>query len=74
MSALGDRYHDDRLLPVRVARVRPPALLAKLIYIDLVDVQEGTAAELLLAGVQSGRVPSGTGRYSQVLIAPGLAR
>ena len=59
MSTLGDRYHDDRLLPVRVARVQPPPLLAKLIYIDLVDVQEGTAAERLLAGVQSGRVPSG---------------
>ena len=59
INALGEPDHEDRLLPVRVARGRPPPLLANRIYIDLVDVQEGLAAERLLAGVRPGRVPSG---------------
>jgi len=59
INALGDPDHDDRLLPVRVVHVQPPPLLANRIYIDLVDLQEGLAAERLLAGVRPGRVPSG---------------
>jgi TIR domain-containing protein len=52
-----DRDQADRLLPVRVARGKLPALLAPLIYIDLVDLEEQLAVERLVAGIQPGRVP-----------------
>jgi tetratricopeptide (TPR) repeat protein len=50
-----DRGEADRLLPVRVAPVELPPLLANRIYIDLVDLQEPLAAERLIVGTQSGR-------------------
>jgi tetratricopeptide (TPR) repeat protein len=49
------RGEADRLLPVRVAPVEMPPLLANRIYIDLVGLQEPLAAERLIAGAQSGR-------------------
>jgi hypothetical protein len=51
-----DRGQADRLLPVRVAQVELPPLLANRIYIDLVGLEEKLAVERLVAGVQRGRV------------------
>jgi hypothetical protein len=39
------------LVPVRVQECQPPGLLASRVYIDLVDAEEATAKQLLLAGV-----------------------
>jgi tetratricopeptide (TPR) repeat protein len=44
----------DRLLPVRIAPVQLPGLLATRIYIDLVGLDEQAARERLLAGVAPG--------------------
>jgi hypothetical protein len=43
------------LLPVRVAECNLQGLLPAIIYIDLVDLEEATARETLLAGVKRGR-------------------
>jgi hypothetical protein len=43
------------LLPVRVADCHPLGLLATRVYIDLVGMDETTARERLLSGVQEGR-------------------
>jgi hypothetical protein len=50
-----DRGEADRLVPVRVAPVELPPLLANRIYIDLIGLQEPLAAERLIAGAQPGR-------------------
>jgi tetratricopeptide (TPR) repeat protein len=52
VRARGER---DRLLPVRTQAVELPPLLATRVYLDLVDLDEGAAAERLLAAVQQGR-------------------
>ena len=47
------------LVPVRVQECEPPGLLASRMYIDLVDIDEPTAKQRLLAGVdQSGARPT----------------
>jgi tetratricopeptide (TPR) repeat protein len=47
------------LVPVRVQQCQPPGLLASRVYIDLVDIDEATAKQRLLAGVdQSGARPT----------------
>jgi tetratricopeptide (TPR) repeat protein len=47
------------LVPVRVQECAPPGLLASRVYIDLVDIDEATAKQRLLAGVdQSGARPT----------------
>jgi tetratricopeptide (TPR) repeat protein len=47
------------LVPVRVQECAPPGLLASRVYIDLVDTDEPTAKQRLLAGVdQSGARPT----------------
>ena len=43
------------LLPVRVRRCQPEELLGPIVYIDLVGLDETTARERLLVGVQRGR-------------------
>jgi hypothetical protein len=43
------------LLPVRVRKCQPEGLLGPIVYIDLVGLDEQTARERLLAGVQRGR-------------------
>ena len=43
------------LVPVRVQPCEPPGLLASRVYIDLVDLDETTARQRLLAGVEAGR-------------------
>lgn len=54
-----DHGHDDLVL-VRVMPATAPPMLAGRVYIDLVGLQEGTAAERLLAGIQAGRArPAG---------------
>jgi TIR domain/NB-ARC domain len=55
-----DPTGEQRLLvPVRVQDFTPPGLLASLVYVDLVDVDEATARQRLLAGVgKSGARPS----------------
>jgi len=54
-----DRRLEDLVL-VRVIPAKAPPMLAGRIYIDLVGLQEGPAAERLLAGVQGGRArPAG---------------
>jgi hypothetical protein len=55
-----DPTGEQRLLvPVRVQEFEPPGLLASLVYIDLVDTDEATARQRLLAGVdQSGARPT----------------
>ena len=45
------------LVPVRVQPCEPPGLLASRVYIDLVDVDETTARQRLLAGVKPGERP-----------------
>ncbi|MFO1434787.1 MAG: toll/interleukin-1 receptor domain-containing protein [Candidatus Competibacteraceae bacterium] len=58
------------LLPVRVAECKPSGLLAPIIYIDLVGLEEAAAREKLLAGIPPGSVwplisplfPSGQGQ------------
>ena len=45
------------LVPVRVQPCEPPGLLASRVYIDLVDVDEATARQRLLAGVKLGDRP-----------------
>jgi hypothetical protein len=60
------RDHDqpDRLLPVRIAACQLPPLIANRVYIDLVNLQEGDAAERLRAGVGRGRAkPTGRRPY-----------
>lgn len=44
------------LLPVRVAECKPSGLLAPIIYIDLVDLEEAAAREKLLAGIPPGPI------------------
>jgi tetratricopeptide (TPR) repeat protein len=47
------------LVPVRVQECLPPGLLASRVYVDLVDTDEPTAKQRLLAGVdQSGARPT----------------
>jgi tetratricopeptide (TPR) repeat protein len=59
-----DRGQPARLLPVRVAPCELPPLLADRIYIDLTGLDEQTAVQRLLAGVQVGRAkPSGRRPY-----------
>jgi tetratricopeptide (TPR) repeat protein len=66
------------LVPVRVQECQPPGLLASRVYVDLVDTDEATAKQLLLAGVdQSGARPTtapfpGTGAAGPS--APGVKR
>jgi hypothetical protein len=49
----------ELLVPVRVQPCEPPGLLASRVYIDLVDIDEATAKQRLLAGVdQSGARPT----------------
>jgi len=48
------------LLPVRVAECKPSGLLAPIIYIDLVGLEEAAAMEKLLAGIPPGPVPPST--------------
>jgi hypothetical protein len=43
------------LVPVRVAEVAPPGLLRSRTYLDLVGLDEPSAAERLLAGLRPGR-------------------
>jgi len=43
------------LVPVRVQDCQPPGLLASRIYVDLVGLDEATAAARLRAGIQQGR-------------------
>lgn len=45
----------SKLLPVRVERCKPPGLLAQIVYLDLVDVEEGEAKQRLQANLESGR-------------------
>jgi hypothetical protein len=45
-----------KLVPVRVAVCEPTGLLKPLVYIDLVGLNEDTAATALLRGVEPGRV------------------
>jgi hypothetical protein len=40
------------LLPVRVRDCEPPGLLSQIVWIDLLDVDESRARELLLAGIE----------------------
>ena len=46
-----------RLVPVRVQPCKPQGLLASRVYIDLVDLDEASARERLLAGVKPGERP-----------------
>jgi Tfp pilus assembly protein PilF len=46
---------EGRLLPVRVAPMEPPGLLATRIYLDLVGVDEASAATRLLEAVRGGK-------------------
>jgi hypothetical protein len=45
------------LIPVRVQRCSPPGLLATIIWIDLVDLAEDKAQEVLLQGLQARGKP-----------------
>ncbi len=56
------------LLPVRVREVTPPNWIRRLIYIDLVGLDEADAAERLMAGV-SGEAPEATGAFPGVAAA-----
>ena len=47
----------DRLIPVRVADIKPNGLLEKRIYIDLFDLPEDKASEKLLAEIQEKARP-----------------
>jgi hypothetical protein len=53
VRARGER---DRLLPVRIEAVELPPLLAGRVYLDLVGLEEQTAAARLVADVQPCRV------------------
>ncbi len=44
-----------QLVPVRVRPCRPTGLLAQIVYIDLVDLDEPAARDALLKGVKQGR-------------------
>jgi hypothetical protein len=44
-----------KLLPVRVRACKPKGLLSTVVYIDLVGLDEASAAATLLAGVDRGR-------------------
>jgi TIR domain len=63
-----------RTVPVRVADCEPPGLLGGIVYIDLVGVDEPTATEKLLAGIQgtlTGRSkPEGKPRWPGDALAP----
>jgi tetratricopeptide (TPR) repeat protein len=55
-----ERGEADRLLPVRIAACQLPPLLANRIYLDLAGLDEHTATQRLLAGIEPGRVrPAG---------------
>jgi TIR domain len=59
-----ERDQPDRLLPVRVATCKLPALLANRVYIDLVGLDEDHAVTRLRTGVDSGRAkPPGRRPY-----------
>jgi len=59
-ALIGNFAHQDRLLPVIVEECAPPPLLADLININLVGVDEATAATRLRTGVIRERIkPSG---------------
>lgn len=46
---------ERRLVPVRVERCEPTGLLAQVVYVDLVGLEEEIARERLLAGLAPGR-------------------
>lgn len=48
------------LLPVRVEECRPPGLLRPIVYVDLVGLDEATARERLLAGLDRTRAKPST--------------
>jgi TIR domain/SEFIR domain len=54
-SLIRDSSGRHRLVPVRVAETELPPLLASVVFIDLVDLNEEAARATLLAGVQRGR-------------------
>jgi tetratricopeptide (TPR) repeat protein len=59
-----DQAGRDRLLPVRIAPCDLPPLIANRIYIDLVGLDEPSAAARLLAGIDQGRAkPPGRRPY-----------
>jgi tetratricopeptide (TPR) repeat protein len=55
-----DQAGRDRLLPVRIEPCDLPPLIANRIYVDLVGLDERTAAAQLLGGIEQGRAkPAG---------------
>jgi tetratricopeptide (TPR) repeat protein len=55
-----DQAGRDRLLPVRIEPCDLPPLIANRIYVDLVGLDERTAAARLLGGIEQGRAkPAG---------------
>jgi tetratricopeptide (TPR) repeat protein len=55
-----DQASRDRLLPVRIAPCDLPPLISNRVYVDLVGLDEPTAAARLLAGIDQGRAkPAG---------------
>jgi tetratricopeptide (TPR) repeat protein len=69
-----DRHGQDRLLPVRIEPCELPPLIANRIYVDLVGLDESTAATRLLAGLAQGRAkPPGKRPFpGQVRAASGM--
>lgn len=45
------------LVPVRVGRVEPEGIFSNIVYIDLVELEEGAARNTLLNGLRLDRVP-----------------
>jgi hypothetical protein len=60
------RGERDRLLPMRIEAVELPPLLAGRVYLDLVGLEEQTAAARLVAGVQPGRSSKQASGHTQV--------
>jgi TIR domain/CHAT domain len=56
-----------KLLPIRVAPCQPKGMLAPLVYVDLVDVKEEAAEELVLAALKERTKPTTRPTFPQAV-------